>query len=142
MPFHYKGQTFDGVPREKMTPGEIDWVERSTGLTYKKIQFLAKRCVCEHDDNTHLHFTKATAKKPAELLLDDLSCTAADCGCDRFEADMPSRCGFAFLAIAAKRHDPSLSWDDVMQTPQDEWTYESDVAEESPDPTEQPPAEG
>lgn len=137
MPFHYKGQTFDAVPREKMTPGEIDWVERVTGLTYKKITFLAERCVCEHLASQHLHFKDVEGQ--SQIDVEDQSCRDAACPCDGFDPDLPSRVTYAFLLVAAKRHDPTINWDDAMNAPQDEWSYERG---ESPDPTEPPSQEG
>lgn len=136
MPFHYKGQTFDAVPREKMTPGEIDWVERVTGLTYRKIEFLANHCVCEHQMVAHLHYK--TVDGESQVDFDDQSCADPDCRCEDFAGDLPSRVNFAFLLVAAKRHDPTINWDDAMNAAQDEWTYERSA---EPDPTPPPSGE-
>lgn len=131
MPFHYKGQTFDAVPREKMTPGEIDWVERVTGLTYKKITYLANRCVCEHLATAHLHYIDVEGE--SQIDPKNQTCGDSGCDCEGFDPDLPNRVTYAFLLVAAKRNDPSVNWDDAMNAAQDEWTYER--TPEPPDPT-------
>lgn len=125
MPFHFKGETVAQVPVSEMSPGEIDHVEKITGLSYARLERLAKTCVCEHNVARHLHFE---GDKPT----DQTNCK--DCDCESFASDQPVRATFAYLWIALKRVKPEITFEDVENTPQSEWRYEG-----AKDPTPPPP---
>lgn len=135
MPFHFKGQEFEAVAREKMTPGEIDAVERYTGYTYKRISFMANRCVCEHPAQSHLHY-EATNDGDARLDANNQSCGEDKCPCLAFDPDLPALIQYAFLYVAAKRADPGTSWDEIRDLPQDAWTYTRSEAENPTQPSD------
>lgn len=119
MPFHFKGQSFESVPWEKMSPSEVHEVEQITGLNYKRIRFAAGRCICEHLVQEHLHYDDEQ-----HLDVADTTCGAKGCRCVGFSPDLPVLAEYAALFIAARRNDPEIRWDDIRDLPQDEWTYE------------------
>lgn len=127
MPFIFKGRTFPQVAIGDMSPGEIAQVESITGWSYPKLARHAKSCVCEHLVDAHFHFHEG---KPT----DDLSCTAEGCGCAGFAADQPVLATFAYMWIALKRANPEVTFQEIEDTPQSEWRYET-----ATDPTPPPP---
>lgn len=126
----FKGKTVPFVSQDKMTPGEIDAVERVTDLTLQRIRRLGETCVCGHGLDPHRH------KDDAGKFTDDTSC--ASCECDQHVPDLPTRISTAFLWIALRRDDPSVKFADVSNVPQDELIFINDEPVDA-NPTDPPP---
>lgn len=137
MSYSIDGTTFDMVAQDKMTPAEIDAVERVSGLTFTKITRLGQTCVCDHSLTvTHLHKdADGTVKR------DETSCAA--CDCDQFWPDLPTRVTTAFVWVSAKRAIPTITYDEVAAIPLDNLSGDESAAEQAPpvDPTQPLPAE-
>jgi len=117
-----------------MTPGEVDAIERVTGLTFQKIRRLGDQCVCDHPSGTHVH-------RDAEgVQTADTSCTAAGCSCDAHSADLPMRISTAFAWVSIRRQMPAVTFQEVSDTPLSELEDEDAPAVDVVDPTV-PPAE-
>lgn len=129
MPYTFQGETFDSVPLLKLSPSEIDQVERLTGISYQKLTRQLQTCVCEHFLGDHVHFDK-----DGKADRDNTACKSEVCNCPMFSGDVSSRANFAMLFIAYKRHKPDARFEDVESVPQDEWTYEA--GESDVDPTQ------
>lgn len=134
MPYTFQGETFDSVPLAKLSPAEIDVVERLTGESYQKLTRRMQTCVCEHFLGEHAHFDDKGV-----LDRDDASCKSQECNCPMFAGDVSSRANFAMLFIALKRHKPDAKFEDVESVPQDEWVYEA--GPDDVDPTQPSEAE-
>lgn len=134
MKISFRGQTVDFVPQDKMTPGEVDAVERATDLTFQRIRRLGETCVCGHGLAPHRH------KDDAGEFTGDTACT--ECDCARHISDMPTRISTAYMWVSIKRADPSVKFADVANTPQDELTVVDDEPEAvDANPTDPPPGE-
>jgi hypothetical protein len=129
MLIEFRGKKSPFIPQDKLTPGEIDAVERVTDLTFQKIRRLGDVCVCDHNVSAHRH------KDDAAEFTDDLSCTI--CDCEGHQANLPTRVSTALMWVSIKRADPSVKYSDVSDCPLDEINLED---EGSADPTEPPPA--
>jgi hypothetical protein len=131
MPINYGGKQYDIVSPDKMTPGEVDAVERATGLTFQKIRRMSDTCVCEHGLRDHTH-----KDDQGDIDKSDTSCTS--CSCEKHEGDVPTRVTTAFMWVSVKRGDMSVKFSDVSDQPMDGLISEDvDVA----DPTVQPQSE-
>lgn len=126
MPMNYKGKQFDVVSPDKMTPGEVDAIERATGLTFQKIRRMGETCVCDHSMRDHAHKDDA-----GDVVADDTSCTV--CDCPQHEGDVPTRVTTAFMWVSIKRADMSVKFADVADQPMDSFAAEGSDA---PDPTQ------
>jgi hypothetical protein len=117
------------ISQDKLTPGEIDAIERATGLTLAKIRRMGDTCVCEHPASAHQHKDDATGD------LSNGTCTR--CDCPGHEGDVPSRVSTAFIWISLRRAYPTLKFSDVSDV---EGSDLSTVAEDevAEDPTEAP----
>lgn len=123
MSFSFDGTQFEMIQPDLMTPGEIDAVERVTGLTFQKISRLGQTCVCEHARVVH-----------AQVAEDAVKC--GGCDCDQFEPDMPTRVSSAFTWVSLKRVKPDARFEDIADAPLS--TLHID-AESPADPTPPPP---
>jgi hypothetical protein len=130
MPIGYNGNTYPLVSQDKMTPGEIDAVERVTGLTLQKIRRMGATCVCDHDVSTHLH------KDDDGEQTDDTSCT--ECSCVQHSGDVPTRVTTAFMWVSVKRGEPTLKYGDFADAPLSDWNITAEPEDEGTDPTEPP----
>ena len=106
MKITFRGVTTEFVSQDKMTPGEIDAVERATGLTFGKIQRMGQTCVCDHPLDAHRHKDDVTGD-----VTDVTSC--ARCACEEFGPDVPSRVSTAFIWVSLRRADLTLKFADV-----------------------------
>ena len=127
----YAGQSVPLLAQEKMTPGEIDAIERVTGLTFQKIRRMSDTCVCAHGAKVHLHRNGAGDLDPT-----DTSC--GTCDCDEHEPDLPISVGTAVVWVSVRRVIATVQFSDIESVPQDELyaDLEPDVVA---DPTEPPP---
>jgi hypothetical protein len=91
----------------RLTPGEVDAVERATQLTLGKIRRMGSTCVCDHPQTAHLH-----KGDDGEVRADVTSCDR-DCGCEEFAPDLPARFGTALMWVSLKRVEPTLKFADV-----------------------------
>jgi hypothetical protein len=135
MSYSINGISFDMVAQDKMTPAEIDAVERVTGLTFTKISRLGQTCVCEHSLTvTHIH-------KDAEgtVVRENTACVA--CDCDQFWPDLPTRVTTAFIWVSAKRAIPTITFEEVGAIPLDALGDDAAQAVVAVDPTQPPPVE-
>lgn len=133
MPIQFNGESYPVISQDKMTPGEIDAVERATGLTFQRITRLGQTCVCSHGAGFHRHLDGEG--QPS----DDTSCSVEDCDCEQHEADLPTRVSTAFMWVSIKRGNPAVKYDEVANTPLAELNVTAeDVAS---DPTDAPPQE-
>lgn len=113
MAFTFEGHTFDPVPHSKMSPAEIDVLERCVGLNYDRIKYEANKCVCDHAMERHIHVNKKGR------VSEETSCLIEDCRCGRFTSDIPTRINYAFIWIALRRVAPEVSFDALCEVPQD-----------------------
>lgn len=127
----YAGGVYPLIAPDKMTPGEIDSVERNTGLTMQKIRRMGETCVCEHQSADHTYKDAA-----GEIDTSDTSCSR--CSCPKHEADVPMRINTAFAYISLRRCLPTLRFDEFADAPFADWNVEDE--EGAPVPTEPPPA--
>jgi hypothetical protein len=132
VPINYGGKQFDVVSPDKMTPGEVDAIERATGLTFQKIRRMGETCVCEHGMRDHTHKDDA-----GDVVEDDTSCTV--CSCEKHEGDVPTRVNTALMWVSIKRGDMSVKFSDVSNQPMD--VFISEDGADVPDPTVQPQPE-
>jgi len=135
MPIQFQGETYPMVAQDKMTPGEIDAVERATGLTFQKIRRMGETCVCDHGVRDHTHLDDQGEQT------DDTSCKVCT-DCDQHQPDLPSRISTAFVWVSIKRVNPAVKFSDVSDAPMTE-LFQPDAEEPAaePDPTDAPPAE-
>jgi hypothetical protein len=125
MPVLFEGEPYPIIAQDKLTPGEIDAVERATGLTLQKMRRMGQTCVCEHDYTLHAH-KDAAGEQDAE----DTSCTA--CGCLEHEGDQPSRVTTAFIWVSIRRVKANVTFANVSGS-----VLEMEADPE--DPTQAPP---
>ncbi len=126
MQITFRGVAYPVIPQDKLTPGEIDAVERATDLTFQKIRRMGDLCVCGHGSSAHRH------RDDAGEFTDDTACTSCDCA--SHTSDLPTRISTAFMWVSIRRADPAVKFADVSDTPADEIGFSD--AEGSADPTE------
>lgn len=114
MPFTFQNHVFEPVAHSKMSPAEIDVLERCVGMNYDKIKYEANKCVCDHAMERHVHVDKKGRIHP-----DDTSCRIEECRCGNFTSDVPTRINYAFIWVALRRVAPEVSFDELCEVPQD-----------------------
>lgn len=126
MQITFRGKQYPFVPQDRLTPGEIDAVERATGLTFGRIQRSGQTCVCDHPRKDHQHKDDTTGE-----FTDVTTCDR--CDCEEFAPDVLSRVSTAFLWVSLRRGDMTLKFSDVLE---DESLVIS--PDDEPDPTVAP----
>lgn len=126
----FRGTTIPEFDPESLSPAEADAVEGVTGLSFKRINRLRSRCVCDHGAQSHI---RPSVEGQPEV--DDSSCSECD-DCPEFEPDMPSIVETAMTWVAIKRVLPGTSFSDVNNAPGTDFAL-VEVAGE-PDPTDEP----
>lgn len=130
MPIEFNGKTYPLVSNDKMTPGEIDAVERVTGLTFQKIRYMGSMCVCDHNVGAHTH------RDEEGRVTDDSSCLAEGCPCGAHAADLPTRVSTAFVWVAIKRSEPTTTFEQINSASVDELKISATDEDAAVDPTQ------
>ncbi len=118
------------IPQDRLTTGEVDAVEKVTGLTLQRIRRMSEQCVCEHGRKAHEH-----KGDDGEVVDDDRSCTECDCG--KHQPDLPTKVSTAYVWVSLRRVDMSLKFADILAAPIADLQA---VAEPEDDATVDPPA--
>lgn len=129
----FRGEVCPLIGLEKMTPGEVDAVERMTGLTLAKIRFRGSQCACDHPIGAHTHKDDEGEVDPS-----DQTCTVDDCPCDEFSSDVPMSVNTALTWVSVKRVIQDVKFSEVADTPMDQMPSGEDapaVVVEDPTPT-------
>jgi hypothetical protein len=126
MGIKFRGEKYDNLDFDKITPGEVGALEKQLQMEFPVIQFALKSCVCGHQRDAHLH------KDDNAELTDDTSCTKCEL-CSDFSAKIPSSFSTALVWMAVKRRIPTVTYKEIADTPYDELA--DDEAEEPANPT-------
>lgn len=99
------------IPINRLTPGEVDAIERATQLTLGKIRRMGETCVCDHPITAHRH-------KDAEgAIREDLTaCDRDECRCETFAPDLPARFGTALMWISLRRVRPTIKLSEITDS--------------------------
>lgn len=114
----FNGEQFDPIPTDKLTPAEVDAVERVTGMTLPAIRRAGDTCVCGHGSKDHEH------KDEQGEQTDDTACTV--CSCPEHSADVRMSVNTAFMWVAIKRTQPTVTFAQVQATPMVSFTDDDD----------------
>ena len=120
----WAGEKVPLLDMEKITPAEVDAMERLTGMTFSKMQYRRSICVCEHGERRHINKDAA-----GDVVEDDTSCS--ECGCEEFDSDLPQKAAMAPIWLSVKRQHPTVTYDDVAAVPYADLRVE----DTEPDPT-------
>jgi hypothetical protein len=128
MAIKFRGEKYDDLDFNKITPGEVGALEKQVGMVFPKIRRAIDMCVCDHGREDHAHKDDATGEPS-----DDTSCVKCE-SCAEHLPSLPSGVNTALVWLAIKRHVPTVTYREVADTPYDELT-DDEPAQEPENPT-------